>query len=126
MDFLNEYKEIIIEVLKIVIIAIISVLLYMLCTRGNRKKEKKVRKQAYTDELTGKGNRYLLYLDLDRLIDQEKNIAVCFMDLDSFKQINDALGHEAGDEVLKEIANKFDEALPNKLKHIDLAEMSLQ
>ena len=73
----------------------------------NRKKEKKVRKQAYTDELTGKGNRYLLYLDLDRLIDQEKNIAVCFMDLDSFKQINDALGHEAGDEVLKEIANKF-------------------
>lgn len=116
MDFLNEYKEIIIEVLKIVIIAIISVLLYMLCTRGNRKKEKKVRKQAYTDELTGKGNRYLLYLDLDRLIDQEKNIAVCFMDLDSFKQINDALGHEAGDEVLKEIANKFDEALPNNAK----------
>lgn len=116
MDFLNEYKEIIIEVLKIIIIAIISVLLYMLCTRGNRKKEKKVRKQAYTDELTGKGNRYLLYLDLDRLIDQEKNIAVCFMDLDSFKQINDALGHEAGDEVLKEIANKFDEALPNNAK----------
>lgn len=116
MDFLNEYKEIIIEVLKIVIIAIISVLLYMLCTRGNRKKEKKVRKQAYTDELTGKGNRYLLYLDLDRLIDQEKNIAVCFMDLDSFKQINDALGHEAGDEVLKEIANKFDETLPNNAK----------
>ncbi|MGN1013124.1 MAG: EAL domain-containing protein [Clostridia bacterium] len=116
MDFLNEYKEIIIEVLKIVVIAIISILLYMLCTRGNRKKEKKVRKQAYTDELTGKGNRYLLYLDLDRLIDQEKNIAVCFMDLDSFKQINDALGHEAGDEVLKEIANKFDEALPNNAK----------
>lgn len=116
MDFLNGYRGILIEILKAAIIAIAAILVYILCTRGNRKKEKKVKKQAYTDELTGKGNRYLFYLDLDKLIEQEKNIAVCFMDLDDFKQINDALGHEIGDEVLKAVSQKFDEALPNNAK----------
>ena len=106
-----EYKEILIEVLKAVIVAIASVLGYKLITRDYGKSSK-VRRQAYTDELTGKGNRYLFYSDLDKLIEQNKNIAVGFMDLDGFKQINDALGHDIGDEVLKNMALKFDEALP--------------
>ena len=106
-----EYKEILIEVLKAVIVAIAAVLGYKLITRDYGKSSK-VRRQAYTDELTGKGNRYLFYSDLDKLIEQNKNIAVGFMDLDGFKQINDALGHDIGDEVLKNMALKFDEALP--------------
>lgn len=116
MEFFNQYKEILIEILKAAIVAIAAILVYILCTSGIRKKEKKVKKQAYTDELTGKGNRYLLYMDLDKLIEQGKSIAVCFMDLDSFKQINDSLGHEVGDEVLKAVAHKFDEALPSNAK----------
>lgn len=116
MDFLNEYRGILIEILKAAIIAIAAILVYILCTRGKRRSEKRVKKQAYTDELTGKGNRYLLYLELDKFIEQGKNIAVCFMDLDGFKFINDALGHDFGDEVLKAVSSKFDEALPNNAK----------
>ena len=118
MEFLNyisEYKGILFEVLKAAIIAIAAILVYILITR-KKEGSSKVRKQAYTDELTGKGNRYLFYSDLDRLIAQERNMAVCFMDLDGFKQINDALGHDIGDEVLKAMSVKFDEALPKNAK----------
>ena len=107
MSFFNEYRDIIIEVIKAAIVAIAAILVYIICTRGKRKKEKSVKKQAYTDELTQKGNRYLFYLELDKLIEQDKNLAVCFMDLDGFKQINDALGHDIGDEVLKAVSCKF-------------------
>ena len=116
MSFFNEYRDIIIEVIKAAIVAIAAILVYIICTRGKRKKEKSVKKQAYTDELTQKGNRYLFYLELDKLIEQDKNLAVCFMDLDGFKQINDALGHDIGDEVLKDVSFKFDESLPSNAK----------
>ena len=119
MEFLNyilEYKEILIEFFKAAIISIAAILVYKLCTKRREGYTKNVKKQAYTDELTGKGNRYLFYSDLDKLINQEKNIAVCFMDLDGFKQINDALGHDIGDELLKSVASKFDEALPKNAK----------
>ena len=62
MDFLNyigEYRDILIELLKAAIVAIAAILLYRLCTIGKHSNERKVKKQAYTDELTGKGNRYL-------------------------------------------------------------------
>ena len=87
--------------------SIAVLLIYILCTRKKRKNNKNVQVQAYTDELTKKGNRYLFYNDLDTLIERDKNLAVCFMDLDGFKQINDALGHDMGE-------------------HIDLVEMNLQ
>lgn len=114
MDFFIQYKDILIEVLKAAVIAIAAILIYKLLIRD--KSSKKVRRQAYTDELTGKGNRYLFYSDLDKLIDQDKNLAVGFMDLDGFKQVNDTLGHDIGDELLKAMSSKFDEALPQNAK----------
>ena len=98
------------------ILSIAVLLIYILCTRKKRKNNKNVQIQAYTDELTKKGNRYLFYNDLDTLIEKDKNLAVCFMDLDGFKQINDALGHDVGDELLIAVANKFDESLPSNAK----------
>ncbi len=118
MGFLNNIGNngVLVEIIKAAIIAIAAILLYILCTRGKSNKAKTVKKQAYTDELTGKGNRYLFYSDLDKLIEKGINIAVCFMDLDGFKQINDTLGHDVGDEVLKGVSNKFDQALSEKAK----------
>lgn len=119
MEFLSyivQYKGILIEILKAAIVAIAAILIYIICTRGKVKSEKKVKKQAYTDELTQKGNRYLFYLDIDKFIEKEKNMAVCFMDLDEFKLINDALGHDIGDEVLRAVSRKFDESLPSNAK----------
>ena len=116
LDYVGGYKGLAISLGMAAIMSIAVLLIYILCTRKKRKNNKNVQVQAYTDELTKKGNRYLFYNDLDTLIEKDKNLAVCFMDLDGFKQINDALGHDMGDELLIAVSNKFDESLPNNAK----------
>lgn len=66
----------------------------------------------YTDKLTGLGNRALFYLELGLLIDKAKqrglrDITLAMIDLDDFKKINDAYGHQVGDMVLVKIAEVF-------------------
>jgi diguanylate cyclase (GGDEF)-like protein len=66
---------------------------------------------AYHDGLTTLPNRSLFNRLLTQAISQaqrnNKQLAVAFIDLDRFKQINDTLGHEAGDELLKEVASRL-------------------
>ncbi len=73
--------------------------------------EDQMRKIAHFDALTGLPNRLLLADRLDQAIAQHQrssaSLAICFMDLDGFKQINDTLGHEAGDLLLKEVGARL-------------------
>ena len=73
--------------------------------------EEQLRTLANYDMLTGLPNRSLFMDRLDNYIDlakrQNQMIAVMFIDLDRFKQVNDSLGHEAGDKLLKAVANKL-------------------
>jgi diguanylate cyclase (GGDEF)-like protein len=66
---------------------------------------------AYHDGLTALPNRSLFNKLLSQAISQSqrhhRQLAVAFIDLDRFKQINDTLGHEAGDQLLKEVANRL-------------------
>jgi len=70
---------------------------------------------AYHDGLTALPNRSLFNKLLSQAISQaqrsNKQLAVAFIDLDRFKQINDTLGHEAGDELLKEVATRLKSCL---------------
>ena len=91
---------------------IIGMLVFRLFMETRIRKSKLVSKQAYTDQLTGRGNRYMFLSILDKLIAKNKKFAVCFMDLDGFKQINDSMGHDTGDELLVALANAFELKLP--------------
>jgi diguanylate cyclase (GGDEF)-like protein len=66
---------------------------------------------AYHDGLTGLPNRGMFSKLLGQSISEahryERLLAVAFLDLDRFKQINDTLGHEAGDQLLQEVASRL-------------------
>ena len=72
---------------------------------------------ATHDALTGLPNRLMFSQLLDHSIQSaqrnKKQLAVFFIDLDRFKTINDSLGHEAGDILLKEMALRFKQSLRN-------------
>jgi diguanylate cyclase (GGDEF)-like protein/PAS domain S-box-containing protein len=70
-----------------------------------RQAEQKVQELATSDSLTGLPNRNMFMSELNRAIAHarrhESPFAICFIDLDRFKIINDTLGHQAGDELLR-------------------------
>lgn len=76
-----------------------------------RRSEAEVRQLAYYDPLTELPNRRLLIDRMKTAISQAVRhhhaMAVMFLDLDRFKEINDSLGHEAGDALLKEVAARL-------------------
>lgn len=100
------------QISEIILLIILGFVLYQLVNFKKIRKSDLEKKQAYTDQLTGRGNRYLFLSVLDKLIKKGNKFAVCFMDLDGFKQINDTMGHDAGDELLVYLARTFDEKLP--------------
>lgn len=85
-----------------------------------KKSQQKVTDIAYHDLLTGLPNRYYLTNKLNDIIVQcqckDRFLGVFFIDLDDFKRINDTLGHNIGDELLKLVALR----LVNKLRPDDL------
>jgi PAS domain S-box-containing protein len=77
-----------------------------------KRTERRLRFLAYHDKLTEIGNRDLLYVSLKQyLTDVERHPdeagAVLFLDMDGFKRINDTMGHDIGDQILRESARRL-------------------
>lgn len=77
--------------------------------------DRDVRRMAYTDALTGLTNRLAFRESLDHrlmmLRGAGRQLALLFADIDDFKRVNDSLGHEAGDDVLVQFANRIRDAV---------------
>jgi diguanylate cyclase (GGDEF)-like protein/PAS domain S-box-containing protein len=76
-----------------------------------RRRERELERMAYTDHLTGLPNRALLFQEMsagpDARPDADSERCLLVVDLDGFKSVNDVAGHEAGDQLLVEVARRL-------------------
>jgi diguanylate cyclase (GGDEF)-like protein len=85
------------------------------CTPFQERRAEEAQRQAATDALTGLSTyrviRERLAFEMERSKRSQEGFALLFLDLDLFKQVNDQYGHEAGNEVLKAVAEEIRHAV---------------
>ena len=81
----------------------------------------RLEQMVHYDKLTQLPNRAYFYIELKqelkRALRYNKNLALMFIDLDGFKNINDSYGHDAGDELLAQTAHR----LKQSIRNVDIA-----
>lgn len=92
--------------------------LYLRNWYKERETKKELTYKATHDDLTGLTNRTYFKREFERLsaecdLKEENKLALLFIDLDRFKEINDSFGHKLGDEVLVEISKRFKQSMRN-------------
>jgi diguanylate cyclase (GGDEF)-like protein len=99
-------------------LALVAAIVFMLIRRIRRStaelvaSEEQAKHLAFHDTLTGLPNRALFDDRLDRALaivrrDPRRGVALLFLDVDRFKQVNDTLGHAAGDELIREVSRRL-------------------
>jgi len=85
-------------------------------TQMLQKSEEQLNQLAFYDTLTGLPNRHAFTSHLQKMLENlkaDERIAIMFLDLDRFKQVNDTLGHESGDLLLREASKRIQAVIPD-------------
>jgi diguanylate cyclase (GGDEF)-like protein len=100
---------------------LLAAMIYLLGTGRSRalllvhERTDQLRHQALHDSLTGLPNRGLILDRIDQMLERGRRshtpVAALFLDLDNFKDINDTLGHDAGDQLLAAVGKRLANAL---------------
>ena len=108
-EYLLSYAALSVTLLTVYLVFIISLIQRkQLCDLNEQLiNERKWHKIAYEDALTGLKNR-MAYMEninnLERNLPKDSRVCVIMIDIDNFKNVNDTMGHKAGDELLKNVA----------------------
>lgn len=98
-----------------VIVAVLVVLRVTRTTRSRQREEEILEYQGLHDPVTGLANRRLLMDRLEQAIARtdrsSSGVAVAFLDLDRFKEVNDTFGHATGDQLLESVAGRLSAAV---------------
>lgn len=107
------FKTLYIEILLVLCSACLGMIMYRNSIKYKLRENKAVEEAAYKDALTGRGNRHKFNQVIQELVvDTNSKFALCVLDLDGFKHINDNMGHDAGDELLINLADALGSAMP--------------
>ncbi len=101
----------------VALLFLLPLVLLWLLQRDRRRQVDRAILLATRDPLTGLPNRDLFHRRLDERLSTSHGMAILFIDLDRFKEVNDTLGHARGDEVLMEVGRR----LTPHLSHRDMA-----
>jgi len=116
----RKYQESISSIILLLSLAAFFIALYIaqLVVRETSRKNYEIRFQATHDELTRLVNRKefnkRLHKALNTAVDHRETHALCFMDLDKFKVINDTCGHKAGDELLVQLTSLIQNSIRSR------------
>ena len=103
-----ELSTVIVEILSGFIIFFLGMIAYGYTTKSKLEESKDAAQAAYIDALTKLGNRHKFNKVINEMVKHEdEKFALCFLDLDDFKHINDNMGHDAGDELLIELGKRL-------------------
>lgn len=95
------------DTLYFILFGIFLVGIFFLIMKESRAGEH-MKKLAYYDSLTGSANRHLMLEYFENLQRKKEALAVLFIDLNSFKQVNDHYGHDFGDRLLQRVAERME------------------
>ena len=103
-----ELSTVLIQILSGFIIFFLGMIAYGYTAKSKIEETKDAAQAAYIDALTKLGNRHKFNKVINEMVKHEdEKFALCFLDLDDFKHINDNMGHDAGDELLIELGKRL-------------------